>query len=135
RARTVAECVGRALSARALLLVLDNCEHLIHAAAETARVLAQGCPRLRILSPSREPLGITGEVTWTVPPLSAEDAVSLFLARSPQHSGEPARVSGICARLEGLPLAIELAAARARLLDLDQLAARLIHPLQVRAAA
>ena len=131
RGRTVVESLVRALRDRDLLLVLDNCEHLVHAAAETARVLAQGCPRLRILSTSREPLGITGEVTWTVPPLSPEDAVLLFLARSPQHSGEPARVSGICARLEGLPLAIELAAARARLLDLDQLAARLIHPLQV----
>jgi non-specific serine/threonine protein kinase len=131
RGRTVVEALVRALRDREILLVLDNCEHLIHAAAETARVLAQGCPRLRILSTSREPLGITGEVTWTVPPLSPEDAVSLFLARSPRHAGEPARVAGICERLEGLPLAIELAAARARLLDLDQLAARLIHPLQV----
>jgi non-specific serine/threonine protein kinase len=131
RGRTVVESLVRALRDRDLLLVLDNCEHLIHAAAETARVLAQGCPRLRILSTSREPLGIAGEVTWTVPPLSPEDAVSLFLARSPGHAGEPVRLAGICARLEGLPLAIELAAARARLLDLDQLAARLIHPLQV----
>jgi non-specific serine/threonine protein kinase len=131
RGRTVAESLVRALRDRDLLLVLDNCEHLIHAAAETVRVLVQGCPRLRILSTSREPLGITGEVTWTVPPLSPEDAVSLFLARSPRHSGETVQVAGICERLEGLPLAIELAAARARLLDLDQLAARLIHPLQV----
>jgi len=125
RGRTVVESLVRALRDRDLLLVLDNCEHLVHAAAETARVLAQGCPRLRILSTSREPLGITGEVTWTVPPLSPEDAVLLFLARSPQHSGEPARVSGICARLEGLPLAIELAAARTRAFPIQQIADRL----------
>jgi len=120
----------RSLRDRALLLVLDNCEHLLHGCAETARVLIEGCPRLRILATSRESLGLPGEVTWGVPPLSADDAVSLFLERSPQHSRD-ARVAGICARLDGLPLAIELAAAGARQLGLEPIAARLAHPLHV----
>ena len=131
RGRPVIDSLVHHLRDRDVLLVLDNCEHLIHAAAETTRLLVESCPRLHVLATSREPLGLAGEVTWTVPPLSSEDAVSLFLARSQQASQPPAQVAGICARLDGLPLAIELAAAGARLLGIDHIAARLARPLHV----
>jgi len=129
--RPVIESLVRALRDRSLLLVLDNCEHLIHASAETARILVESCPQLRVLATSREALGLAGEVTWIVPPLSSHDAVSLFLARSQEGSAPSTQVAGICEGLDGLPLAIELAAARAKLLGIDQIAARLAHPLHL----
>lgn len=117
-----------ALEDHAPLLVLDNCEHLVEEAAGlTARLLAS-CPGVRVLATSRESLGITGEVVLSVPPLPPEPAVRLFLDRAravrPGFEGH-ARVADICAALDGLPLAIELAAARLRTLTPDELAARL----------
>jgi predicted ATPase/DNA-binding SARP family transcriptional activator len=114
-----------------LVLVLDNCEHVIGAAAEVAEGLLRRCPGLRLLATSREGLRVGGEVIWPVPPLAPDDAVRLFLARA-QASAAPIglddehdAIADICARLDGLPLAIELAAARTRAFPLTQIAARL----------
>jgi len=134
------------LTDRQLLLVLDNCEHLIDACAVLADALLRACPRLRILATSRQPLGITGEHTLSVPPLSLPgadrpsspdgllqyEAVSLFVDRAravhPSFSldvGNELAVAGLCRRLDGIPLAVELAAGRMRALSVDQLLARL----------
>jgi len=114
---------------RALLLVFDNCEHLVHAAAEVAETILHGCPSAVILATSRESLGIIGETTWLVPPLSDEDAVLLFTTRAkaaqPSFAGDANEVAAICKRLDGIPLAIELAAARVKSLSLAQIAERL----------
>lgn len=131
---------------RQLLLVLDNCEHLIDACAQLVNTLLQSCPRLRILATSREPLGVAGETIFRVPPLALPDshappslnqllqvaAVQLFVARA--QSVQPSFQAGtadatalaqIVRQLDGIPLAIELAAARVRMLTLAQIAARL----------
>ncbi|MGH2892633.1 MAG: BTAD domain-containing putative transcriptional regulator, partial [Solirubrobacteraceae bacterium] len=136
--------VVEVLADRPALLVLDNCEHLIGPVAELAERLLGGCPRLRILTTSREPLAITGEMIAPVAPLalpqgdvSAQEAlevpaVRLFADRaaaaSPGFAVDEhtvADVVEICRRVDGLPLAIELAAARLRSMTLQQLAARL----------
>ncbi|MER6077285.1 BTAD domain-containing putative transcriptional regulator [Streptomyces sp. NPDC001833] len=117
-----------ALEERELLIVLDNCEHLVEEAARLTALLLAACPGVRVLATSRESLGITGEVLVPVPPLPPEPAVRLFLDRAravrPGFDGH-ARVAGVCAALDGLPLAIELAAARLRTLTPDELADRL----------
>ncbi|GGN76207.1 SARP family transcriptional regulator [Streptomyces albiflavescens] len=117
-----------ALEDRELLLVLDNCEHLVEDAARIAALLLGTCRGVRILATSRESLGITGEVLCPVPPLPPEPAARLFVDRAaavkPGFEGH-ARVADICAALDGLPLAIELAAARLRTLTPDELADRL----------
>ncbi|MFB7643717.1 BTAD domain-containing putative transcriptional regulator [Streptomyces sp. NPDC056084] len=113
------------------LLVLDNCEHVIDAAAHLAETLLTRCPRLRILATSREPLGVPGEAVRPVEPLAPVPAHRLFAERAravrpgfdPEADAEA--VAEICRRLDGLPLAIELAAARLRLLTPRQIAARL----------
>ncbi|MGW6984533.1 ATP-binding protein [Streptomyces sp. NPDC054932] len=116
---------------RSLLLVLDNCEHVIGAAAELAERLLTHCPGVRILATSREPLGVPGESVRPVEPLPPDPAHRLFADRGasarPGFSADedPAAVAEICARLDGLPLAIELAAARLRLLTPRQIADRL----------
>ncbi|MFF1801266.1 ATP-binding protein [Streptomyces virginiae] len=116
---------------RRLLLVLDNCEHVIGAAAELAERLLTHCPGVRILATSREPLGVPGETVRPVEPLPPDPAHQLFADRGasarPDFSptDDPAAVAEICARLDGLPLAIELAAARLRLLTPRQIADRL----------
>ena len=117
---------------RELLVVLDNCEHVIDAAAEVADDLLSHCPRLRLLATSREGLRIDGEVIWPVPPLAADEATALFVARATaagarlDRSDDVERAIGeICARLDGLPLAIELAAARTRAFPLAQVLSRL----------
>ena len=114
------------------LIVLDNCEHVITAAAEVAEHLLSRCPGLRLLATSREGLRVGGETIWPVPPLAAVDAISLFLtrARSAGVAIESADdhddvIADICAQLDGLPLAIELAAARTRAFPISQIAARL----------
>ncbi|MDX3535504.1 BTAD domain-containing putative transcriptional regulator [Streptomyces sp. MB09-01] len=136
--------LAAALRTRTALLVLDNCEHLIEAAATTADRLLGECPGLRILATSREPLGLTGEALWPVHPLAlppqdadaaqalASPAVRLLNDRAAAaRSGfavtaetAPA-VTRICRALDGMPLAIELAAARLRTMSAEQLAARL----------
>ncbi|MFI1034952.1 ATP-binding protein [Streptomyces sp. NPDC020951] len=117
-----------ALEDRKLLLVLDNCEHLIEDAARLSALLLAACPGVRVLATSRESLGITGEALVPVPPLPPDPAVRLFLDRAravrPGFEGH-ARVADICAALDGLPLAIELAAARLRTLTPQELADRL----------
>ncbi|MEU5599809.1 BTAD domain-containing putative transcriptional regulator [Streptomyces sp. NPDC020298] len=121
--------VVTALSDRTVLLVLDNCEHLLDATATlTARLLA-ACPELRVLATSREPLGIIGEHLHPVRPLDPASAVRLFTDRAtavrPALTADQDTVRRVCAALDNLPLAVELAAARLRTLDLDDLARRL----------
>jgi predicted ATPase/DNA-binding SARP family transcriptional activator len=116
------------LGDRELLLVLDNCEHVITAAAAAAEELLRACPRLRLLATSREGLRVNGEAIWPVPPLGSADAVELFVARARAAGAavdDVAVIQDICARLDGLPLAIELAAARTRAFPVQQLASRL----------
>ena len=133
-----------ALRTRGVLLVLDNCEHLIEAVAALADRLLGECPRLRILATSREPLGIIGEAIWpveplTLPPENADvtEAMSAAAVRLLQDRAAAARsgfavteqtapaVARICRALDGMPLAIELAAARLRTMSAEQLASRL----------
>ena len=116
------------LESRQTILFLDNCEHLIGGAAELADRLLADCPDLRIVATSREPLAIAGENLIPIPPLG-DDAIRLFedraQAASPGTELDEELVAEICRRLDGLPLAIELAAARLRTMPIEQLAARL----------
>jgi predicted ATPase/DNA-binding SARP family transcriptional activator len=140
-----------------LLLVLDNCEHLIEAAAPLADALLSSCPHLRVLTTSREALGVEGELMWRVDPLSVPsavpdahrpfattgelaryEAVRLFVERAKLRSPRfeltkenAGAVVQICRHLEGMPLAIELAAARIRALSLEQIAQRLEDSLKL----
>src|SRR5205085_1264670 len=123
---------ARLIGTNELLVVIDNCEHVIDQAAAIADDLLHRCPNLRILATSREALRITGETVWPVPPLALDDAAQLFVQRAHaagarlEVSDEAAALTAdICARLDGLPLAIELAAARTRAFPLPQLADRL----------
>jgi predicted ATPase/class 3 adenylate cyclase/DNA-binding CsgD family transcriptional regulator len=128
--RSTVDTIIRFISDRTLLIVLDNCEHLLDASGELIIELLNACPHLTILATSRETLGVAGEVTWRVPSLSlADEAVELFADRATR--GRPgftlgddnrAVVEEICRRLDGMPLAIELAAARVRSLSLAQIA-------------
>ncbi|MGY4646738.1 putative ATPase/class 3 adenylate cyclase [Mycobacterium sp. URHB0021] len=114
---------------RHMLVVFDNCEQLLDASAELAVALLSGCPGLTLLATSREPIGITGEVTWRVPSLSiADEAIELFADRArrarPDFSmtdDDAATIMEICRHLDGMPLAIELAAARVRSLSLAEI--------------
>ena len=115
-----------------VLLVLDNCEHLVEACATLVESLLRGCPRVGVIATSREALGVAGETAWLVPPLTSTEAVQLFIERGqavlPSFSladGNTASVAEICRRLDHLPLAIELAAARVRVLPPEQIAHRL----------
>lgn len=118
---------------RHMLMVLDNCEHLLDASAGLTTAMLAGCPRLTALATSREPVGVSGEVIWRVPSLSFEgDAVRLFEDRArharPGFSVDDhnaAAVKEICRRLDGMPLAIELAAARVRALSPNEILAGL----------
>jgi predicted ATPase/DNA-binding SARP family transcriptional activator len=116
---------------RPTIVVMDNCEHLVAEAARVVEHLLLHCPRLRILATSREALGLGGEAIWPVPPLTLEDAVELFADRAgaagaPAGTDDgPSVVEDVCTRLDGLPLAIELAAARVRVIPVQQLADRL----------
>jgi predicted ATPase/plasmid stabilization system protein ParE len=121
-----------ALADRPVLLILDNCEHLITGAAGLAHRLLTTCPSLRILATSREALGITGEALFPVGQLAVPSAVRLFEDRAAAvrpgftvDAGTTAAVERICAALDGLPLAIELAAARLRSLTVAEVDARL----------
>ncbi len=128
---TVESLRDRLLDGRAMI-VLDTCEHLIGACATLAVRLVQMCPNLTILATSREPLNVPGEMTWQVPPMRCEEAMQLFIERARSvrpdfalDKGEDALLIQVCQQLDGLPLAIELAAARLRVLSLAQIAARL----------
>jgi predicted ATPase len=112
------------LRSRALLLVLDNCEHLLDGCAAVATRLLTAAPGVRLLTTSREPLGVDGEWTWRVPSLDVESARALFMERSrlvrpnfePDHDDSVA-ITQLVQQLDGLPLAIELAAARSRVMQ------------------
>ncbi|MFI6420856.1 BTAD domain-containing putative transcriptional regulator [Streptomyces sp. NPDC050842] len=124
--RLVEHCAGRRM-----LLLLDNCEHLVAAAAELAEALLARCPGLRVLATSREPLGVPGEVLSPLGPLPVDMALRLLgergaAARPGFRVADDVGAAGeVCRRLDGLPLAIELAAARLRMLSVRQIADRL----------
>jgi predicted ATPase len=144
--RQTSELLVDYLGSQDVLLVLDNCEHLVESCASLADVLLRACPHVRILATSREPLGVEGEISWPVPPLTLPDAgrsqtpkellgceaVGLFVERvgdvAPDFAlteeNAPA-VADLCARLDGMPLAIELAASRVRMLSVGQILERL----------
>ena len=141
---SVPELLAAHLRDADLLLVLDNCEHLRRPCAELLEALLAACPRLLVLATSRELLGVPGEIDYPVPPLAlpradadaeglrSSDAVRLLLARARESRPRLAdddrllvTAGRICRDLDGLPLAIELAAARAKALSLDEIAARL----------
>ena len=127
--RSTVDTLVRHLRDRQMLLVLDNCEHLLEASAALVVALLGAAPRLTVLATSREPLGVTGEAMWQVPSLSlADDAIELFADRARLAKTDfaitddnAAAVTEICARLDGMPLAIELAAARVRALSLTEI--------------
>jgi predicted ATPase/class 3 adenylate cyclase/DNA-binding CsgD family transcriptional regulator len=112
-----------------VILLLDNCEHLLDACGRMIAELLSACPRLTMLTTSREPIGVAGELTWRVPSLSlADEAIELFTDRARRARPDFAvsddnveLVAEICRRLDGMPLAIELAAARVRALTLSQM--------------
>jgi non-specific serine/threonine protein kinase len=143
--QAVLESLITAFSANRVLLVLDNCEHLVQACAELVDQLVRACPRLRLLVTSREPLRVPGEITWPVAPLSLSpetvvapqtvpdsDAVRLFVERAQAvlpgfelSEANATTVAEVCRRLDGLPLALELAAPLLRVLSPAELATRI----------
>src|SRR5688500_11989627 len=128
-AEAVLRVVIDAVRDKSMLFVLDNCEHLVHASAVVAEEILRSCPNTSIVTTTREALGVRGEQTWLVPPLSIEDAVQLFGERArsvlPSFVPDDAVVAHICERLDGIPLAIELAAARVKVLSVSEIASRL----------
>jgi predicted ATPase/class 3 adenylate cyclase/DNA-binding CsgD family transcriptional regulator len=127
--RSTMEILRGFVGHRSMLLLLDNCEHLLDACGQMIVELFDACPQLTILTTSREPLGLAGELTWRVPSLSLDDeAIELFTDRAWRTRPDfrvtddnVALVTEICQRLDGMPLAIELAAARTRALSLSQI--------------
>jgi DNA-binding SARP family transcriptional activator len=144
-AEVLVDRLSEYLQPKRTLIVLDNCEHVIEAAAELVHMLLPSCPGVTVLATSREILGLPGEVAWRVPPLSlpaaestsvedlsGSDAVALFCERARRaqpgfgpSQANAAAVTQICRRLDGIPLALELAAARIRVLGAQDLARRL----------
>ena len=148
----LAETLIEALRPRQLLLVLDTCEHIVDACAALVQQLLAGCPQLRLIATSREPLRVRGETVWRVPPLAVpavpagmsvsqlaeHEAMRLFAERAAAASpgfalsaDNAAAVARLCQMLDGMPLAIELAAARVRALSIDQIAVRLADRFQL----
>jgi predicted ATPase/DNA-binding CsgD family transcriptional regulator len=143
---SVTETVCGHLRTKSALILLDNCEHLLPAIAPTAAQLLRSCQQVRLLATCREPLGVDGEITWPVPPLpvpaplgaetvvglARSDAVRLFIDRArlarpafELTSANAAAVGEIARRLDGMPLALELAAARVRAMTPDEILERL----------
>ena len=148
--RALSETLAEWLNPRELLLLLDNCEHVLAACAELVDALLAACPNLRILATSREPLHLMGEFAWRVPSLSlpdpkrlpptehltSYDAIRLFVERATAIRSDftltdqnATALVQVCHHLDGIPLALELAAARVEVLTVEQLAARLGHGL------
>ena len=132
------ELLAEAIGGDRVLLVLDNCEHLVERCADLADSILRACPRLTILATSREALGVASETAWLVPPLASTEAVQLFVERAQAvlpsfalTSANVAAVGEICRRLDGMPLAIELAAARVRVLSPEQIAHRLANAFRL----
>jgi predicted ATPase/DNA-binding SARP family transcriptional activator len=144
--RTGVDSLVAYLQSRRLLLIVDNCEHLIEACAALINALLRSCPELRVLATSREPLGIAGEITWIVPSLSLanpkdrltldavlrSEAAQLFVERAKAAKADfrvgeqnAAAIAQVCYRLDGIPLAIELAAARVAAFGVEQIARRI----------
>jgi predicted ATPase/class 3 adenylate cyclase/DNA-binding CsgD family transcriptional regulator len=127
--RSTVDTLTRFIADRQMLVVLDNCEHLLDASAALTNALLGAAAGLTLLATSREPIGVAGEVSWRVPSLSlADEAIELFTDRARRtrpdftlSADNAAAVGEICARLDGLPLAIELAAARVRALSLTEI--------------
>jgi predicted ATPase/class 3 adenylate cyclase/DNA-binding CsgD family transcriptional regulator len=127
--RSTMDALLRFVGERRMLLVLDNCEHLLDACAALVVALLGGCPAVTLVATSREPIGVAGEVSWRVPSLSlADEAIELFTDRARQvrpdfrlTDDNVATAAEICRRLDGVPLAIELAAARVRVLSLAEI--------------
>ncbi len=146
KGRPPLEVLQEYLAHKNLLIVLDNCEHLIEASAKTANAILNAAPNVKILASSREALGVHGELSWSVPSLSLPDpkeshapeqltqyeAVRLFMDRAAlvvshfamNKENAPA-IAQICFRLDGIPLAIELAAARTKMMSAEQITAHL----------
>ena len=146
----LAQTLAEALRSRHMLLVLDTCEHQVSDCATLVQMLLARCPWLQIIATSREPLRVRGETVWRVPPLelppdgaadaelAAHEAVQLFAARAAGArpgfaltAGNTAAVAQLCRTLDGIPLAIELSAARVRALSVDQIADRLRDRFQL----
>jgi predicted ATPase/DNA-binding SARP family transcriptional activator len=133
------EVLAAALEARSAVLALDNCEHVVDEVAALVDELLSRAPQLRVVATSREGLGVPGEVVFPVPPLADDDAVTLFTERVTATGVDlvsaeldpTGPVVEICRRLDGLPLAIELAAARARHVGVDELARRLDQRFEI----
>ena len=140
----LAQTLAEALRSRHMLLILDTCEHQVSDCATLVQLLLARCPWLRIIATSREPLRVRGETVWRVPPLdlppdgasgaelAAHEAVRLFAARAAGArpgftltSENTASVARLCRTLDGIPLGIELSAARVRALSVEQIADRL----------
>jgi non-specific serine/threonine protein kinase len=155
--RAITETLSDYLCAKELLLVLDNCEHLLDACAQLAETLLRSCPRLHILATSRQALGLAGEIAWLVPGLAVPgaetraatasemlralaetEAVQLFIDRAAGAqpgfrltAANAAAVGQVCQRLDGLPLAIELAATWVKVLAVEEIACRLDDSLRL----
>jgi predicted ATPase/DNA-binding NarL/FixJ family response regulator len=155
--RPLAETLTVALRPRLMLLILDTCEHVVDACAALVQQLLAGCPGLRVIATSREPLRVRGETVWRVPPLelpaaadagdlsagelAGHEAIRLFADRASAvrpgfvlDAGNAAAVARLCRTLDGMPLAIELAAARVGALSVEQIAARLGDRFQLLAS-
>jgi predicted ATPase/DNA-binding SARP family transcriptional activator len=153
--RSLADSIVDVLAPRRLLLVLDNCEHVIDTVSELVELVLQWCPQVQVLATSREPLGIAAELVWSVPPLPVPSdadqpladlavvpAVQLFVARATAaqadfalDDGNRRAIAELCIRLDGVPLALELAAARMRSMSAAELAARLPERFRVLAGS
>jgi predicted ATPase len=153
--RSPTETLSDYLGSKKVLLVLDNCEHLIQACAELSEALLRSCPELWVLATSREALSLTGEVAWPVPSLSLPElrrlldieslpqyeSARLFVERTAAvkptfaltEQNAPA-VAQVCYRLDGIPLAIELAAARTKVLSVEEISERLDDSFRLLAA-
>jgi len=150
--RPLTATLAEALKGAKMLIVLDNCEHLVDACADLVDMLLGSCPGVRILATSREPLNVAGEVAWSVPPLSVPDAArpptvedlriyesaQLFVERALRRPGAFILTAGvahavaeICQQLDGMPLAIELAAAKVGILAVGQISERLGDSLKL----
>jgi predicted ATPase/Tfp pilus assembly protein PilF len=134
--RTAAEAVAERLAGLRVLLVLDTCEHVLDACAALAETILGRCPDVTILATSRERLRCSGERTWQVPRLAPAESVELFLSRAREADpsfapGDLGEIEELCARLEGMPLALEMAAARVPTFAPAQIAARLDQSLDI----
>ncbi len=153
--RPLAETLADALRPRRMVLILDTCEHVVDACAALVQLLLASCPSLRLIATSREPLRVRGETAWRVPPLelpgplgeppgqdtAGHEAIRLFTERAAAvrpgfalGTGNIDAVVRLCRMLDGIPLAIELAAARVRALSVEQIAGRLGNRFQLLAS-